>query len=292
VDEFRRGALSFPVTDAGPADGEIVLLLHGFPQNRHSWSALAPRLNAAGYRTLAPDQRGYSAGARPQRRRDYRLGELVADTHALISAAAPTSDGSRRVHLVGHDWGSVVAWATASCHPDQVASLTALSVPHPSAMQRAILTSSQAWRSWYMALFQLPALPEVLFRPDRPRSRARMTRWLRSYGQTAARADRDLTALGEGGFSPALGWYRAMPFGGPAELRRPVVVPTLYAWSDGDKAVTRTAAELCRRHVAAPYEFVVFAGASHWFPEEIPDAVAERLVAHLRRNHAGESTPR
>jgi pimeloyl-ACP methyl ester carboxylesterase len=283
VDAFRHGDLSFPVTDAGPADGETVLLLHGFPQNRHSWTTLASRLHAAGYRTLAPDQRGYSAGARPRRRRDYRIGELVADTDALISAA-----GRPRVHLVGHDWGAVVAWATAARHPERLASLTALSVPHPGAMQRAMLTSNQARHSWYMGLFQLPRVPEALFRPDAPRSRERMVRWLRSYGQTLERAERDLTALGDDGFSAALGWYRAMAWGSLAELRRPITVPTLYAWSDGDKAVTRAAAELCARHVAAPYEFVEFPGASHWIPEEIPDAVAGRLVAHLHRNPSGQ----
>ncbi len=281
MDSFRHGDFTFPVTDAGPADGETVLLLHGFPQTRRSWTALASRLHDAGYRTLAPDQRGYSPTARPPRRRDYRMGELAADVDALISAS-----GRGRVHVVGHDWGAIAAWATAARYPERVASLSALSVPHPAAMQQAVMRSRQLLRSWYMVLFQLPRVPEALFRPEAPRSRARAMRFLRYFGQSRERADRDLTALGDAGFSAALGWYRAIPWGSLPELRTPISVPTLYAWSDGDRAVTRAAAELCARHVAAPYEFVEFPGATHWFPEEVPDQLAARLVAHLRRHPA------
>ena len=106
MDSYRRGDLTFDVTDSGPADGEVVVLLHGFPQNRHSWRLVTPALVAAGYRVLAPDQRGYSPGARPAGRRAYVTRELVDDVVALIDAA-----GAERVHLVGHDWGALVAWA-------------------------------------------------------------------------------------------------------------------------------------------------------------------------------------
>ena len=102
MERFRRGELVFDVRDSGPADGPVVVLLHGFPQLNTVWDAVVPRLTAKGYRCLAPNQRGYSSGARPRRRRDYRMPELVDDVGALIEAS-----GSDRVHLVGHDWGGL-----------------------------------------------------------------------------------------------------------------------------------------------------------------------------------------
>ncbi len=96
--------------DGGPLDGEIVVLLHGFPQTSSSWALLAPLLHAQGYRTLAPDQRGYSPRARPRGRFAYRMSQLVEDVVALIGTACPAG---RAVHVVGHDWGAAVAWTLA-----------------------------------------------------------------------------------------------------------------------------------------------------------------------------------
>ena len=160
MDTFTRGDLVFDVTDSGDTDGEVVVLLHGFPQNRHEWDAVTPHLIAGGHRVLAPDQRGYSPGARPAGRRSYVQSELVDDIVALIDAS-----GAEKVHLVGHDWGALVAWAFASRHPERLHTLTAVSVPHPKAFAWA-MPRGQILKSWYMAAFQLPALPER-FLPSR-----------------------------------------------------------------------------------------------------------------------------
>src|SRR5262245_19601155 len=130
ISSFERDGLVFDVHDRGPLEGDLVVLLHGFPQSARCWDVLAPLLNAAGYRTLALDQRGYSARARPRGRLAYRLPELTGDVLALIAAAGP---GDRKAHLVGHDWGAAVAWTLAATRPDAIATLTALSVPHPAA---------------------------------------------------------------------------------------------------------------------------------------------------------------
>ncbi|HEX2577048.1 MAG TPA: alpha/beta fold hydrolase, partial [Aquihabitans sp.] len=144
MDHFTRGELRFDVVDRGPADGEAVVLLHGWPANASCWDRVTPTLAAAGLRTLAPDQRGYSPGARPPGRRSYAVEELVADVLALADAA-----GLDRFHVVGHDWGGGVGWALGSGHADRVASLTVLSTPHPAAMQRS-LAGVQLLRSAYV----------------------------------------------------------------------------------------------------------------------------------------------
>ena len=130
--------LTFTADVAGPAGGPLVLLLHGFPESRHSWRAALPALAAAGYRAVAPDQRGYSPGARPDPAdlANYAFDKLVND--AIEIAAAAGYDG-RRFHLVGHDWGGQVSWGVADLHPERLASLTILSRPHPKSFRRALL---------------------------------------------------------------------------------------------------------------------------------------------------------
>ncbi|MEJ7585388.1 MAG: alpha/beta fold hydrolase, partial [Acidimicrobiales bacterium] len=125
---FTNDGLTFEVSDRGPEDGPVVILLHGFPQTAECWAGVAPRLADAGLRVLAPNQRGYSPQARPTGRRAYLLNLLMGDVLALADSA-----GAERFHLVGHDWGAVVAWSVAAEHPERVASLTTLSVPHPRA---------------------------------------------------------------------------------------------------------------------------------------------------------------
>ena len=159
MDHFVRPGLRFEVVDSGPTDAPTVVLLHGFPQQPSSFEVVASQLNAAGLRTLTPSQRGYTRAARPTRRRDYRTAATAADVVALLDTA-----GLARAHIVGHDWGGTQAWGAAGWYPDRVASLTVLSTPHPAAFVKSLWTSKQGLVSWYMALFQLPALPEALAR--------------------------------------------------------------------------------------------------------------------------------
>src|SRR3954452_5570270 len=166
--EFAHDGLRFDVTDAGPVDGEPVVLLHGFPQTRHCWRRVVPLLSAGGYRVLAPDQRGYSPSARPKGRRAYRLERLTADVIALADAI-----GTPRFHVIGHDWGGAVAWALAARHPDRLHTMTSLATPHSRAMTRSMWSSDQLLRSWYIALFQVPWLPELAFRTDATAARLR-----------------------------------------------------------------------------------------------------------------------
>lgn len=270
MDSFRRGDLRFDVRDGGPPDGEPVVLLHGFPQDGAAWSAVEPLLHAAGLRTLAPDQRGYSPGARPRGRRAYRLSECADDVLALLDAA-----GLESAHVVGHDWGGSVAWQLAGRHPERLRTMTAVSTPHPEAISRAML-GSQALKFWYMAVFQLPYLPEW-----RLRDRRFTTRALTGAGMPREHAERYAARLAAPGAATAmLNWYRALPW----SVRTPAgrsKVPTTYVWSTRDVALGRRAAEATARFVAAPYRFVELE-ASHWLPETEPVAVAESVIARVK----------
>ncbi|OFB35794.1 alpha/beta hydrolase [Mycolicibacterium sp. (ex Dasyatis americana)] len=274
MDQYRRGEFVFDVIDRGPADGPVVVLLHGFPQQNTSWEPIIPLLTAQGFRCLAPNQRGYSPGARPRRRRDYRGTELVEDVLALIDAS-----GADRVHLMGHDWGAAVAWSVAGAAPEKLASLSALSVPHPIAFLRSLLTSRQGLASWYMYVNQLPWVSERLMLGRDGKGKA-IARSLISSGLPSEAAERDARAMAEpGALTAALNWYRAMPLSrsglGKAQS---ITVPTLYVWSDRDIAIKAKPARDTAKYVSGPYRFETLAGVSHWLPEEKPAEIAEMFL--------------
>ncbi len=277
MEQFTRNELTFDVTDVGPAEAEAIVLLHGYPQSSASWRSVVPGLTAAGYRALAPDQRGYSPGARPVGRRAYVMSELVADVLALADQA-----GIDRFHVVGHDWGGAVAWALGTDHPDRLRTLTVLSTPHPGAFLRSTVTSGQALRSWYMGLFQIPRVPEWLSLVGDGRVALSS---MRRSGLSEERANEYLAGMREpGAVTGALNWYRAIPFEAAAVRQaQPVTVPTLYVWSTKDVALGRKAAELTERHVSGPYRLEILEGVSHWIPEEAPDAVVRLVLDHVRR---------
>jgi pimeloyl-ACP methyl ester carboxylesterase len=274
VDSFRRDGLTFDVLDGGPPDGEPVVLLHGFPQDSTAWNQVSPALHRAGLRTLALDQRGHSPMARPRGRRHYRLRETAEDVLALLDAA-----GHKSAHVVGHDLGGLVAWALAAWHPERVRTLTVLSTPHPAALTRAMTRSSQALRSYYMAVFQLPFLPERLLLSG---GGTPLRRMLRGGGLSREAAAHYVGRMREpGALSAALGWYRAMPLGMTDRVGT-VRVPTLHVWSTGDTFLGRAATEATRQYVDAPYRLEVLDDVTHWIPELAPDRMAELVTAHVR----------
>lgn len=269
---FTNDGLTFELADGGPRDGEPVVLLHGWPQTHTSWAAVVPELHARGFRTLAPDQRGYSAGARPRHRAGYRLAALVGDIRALVEQVG------RPVHLVGHDWGAAVAWSFAAQHPGSVRTLTTVSVPHPGAFVRSLVTSDQALRSWYFLAFQLPLLPELLL--GRPSVLAGA---LARTGMSPAGVERVRREVVErGALSASLHWYRGLPLGAPSVLRRTVPVPTTHVWGTGDTALSRRGAELARHYVSGDFELVTLDGATHWIPDERPAELASVIARRAR----------
>jgi pimeloyl-ACP methyl ester carboxylesterase len=268
--------LAFDVSVAGDPDAPLVLLLHGFAVSRHLYDAQVPALAAAGYLAAAPDQRGYSPGARPDPARPahYDIELLIADA---LDLAAALGHGVPRFHLVGHDWGGSLAWEIAARHPERLGSLTMLSRPHPGAFARALRDDpEQPHRSRHHKAFLDPDAGARLLADD--------AAWLRTRhaanGVPPAATAKHLSVLGTPpAMEAALAWYRARgtvhrPIG-------PVAVPTLFLWGDADDTVGRMAAEGTAGFVDAPYRFEALPGVGHYAPDQVPDRVSALLLEHL-----------
>jgi pimeloyl-ACP methyl ester carboxylesterase len=275
--DVAANGYTFSARTAGPTDGRPVLLLHGFPQTSWCWRAQLEALGAAGFRAVAPDQRGYSAGARPSEVADYGSGHLVADVLALADTLEMET-----FDLVGHDWGGMVSWLAAARHPDRVRSVTVVSTPHPLALRLALYGDDpeQASMAASMDAFRQPDVPErLLLGPEGSGSGLRQL--LTASGLAAEAVDTYVAALRvPGALTAALHWFRAMSGDEVAHLPT-VMVPTLYVWSTADAALGRTAAEATAVYVRGPYTYVVLEDVSHWIPEMASDRLAESLLAHL-----------
>jgi pimeloyl-ACP methyl ester carboxylesterase len=269
--------LTFDALVAGEAGAPLALLLHGFAESMHCWRAQVSALAAAGYRAVAPGQRGYSPGARPDTRElsNYHIDRLMDDAMAIVAASGY---GDRRIHLVGHDWGGSIAWALAERYPARLASLTVLSRPHPNAFNRSLQMpdGDQAHRSRHHKAFLEPGAADVVLADD--------ARWLRERlaagGVPAGAIEQHLSVLGnKAAMEAALAWYRAR--GAIRDPLGPIRVPTLYIWGDADDTVGRTAAEGTVDFIAASYRFEVLPGVGHFAADQAPDRVNELLLQHV-----------
>ena len=261
---------NFDALTAGPADGRPVMLLHGFPQAAVEWSEQLSVLGGAECCAVAPDQRGYSPGVRPDNVADYKMQELVGDVLAIADQL-----GWQRFDLVGHDWGAAVAWSTAAAHPDRVRTLTAVSIPHVDAFGKVLREDEdQQQRSAYMQALRASTAEKTLLEDG-----ARKLRGIyRPGGVPDHHVDDYVQRLTEpGALTAALNWYRAMRSG---ERVEPVDVPTTYVWSSGDIAIGRTAAEACGGYVTGDYRFVELPG-SHWVPEQSPEELAAAVLDRI-----------
>jgi len=246
----------------------------------HCWRAQVAALADAGYRAVAPGQRGYSPGARPDVSdgANYHIDRLMDDAMAI---AAASGYGDRRFHLVGHDWGGSIAWALADRFPERLASLTVLSRPHPNAFNRALQMpdGDQAHRSRHHKAFLEPGAADLLLADN--------AKWLRerlaAAGVPSTAIEAHLSVLGnKDAMEAALAWYRAR--GAIRTPLGPIRVPTLYIWGDADDTVGRLAAEGTVDFVAAPYRFEVLPGVGHFAADQAPDRVNELLLHHVALN--------
>jgi pimeloyl-ACP methyl ester carboxylesterase len=260
-------------------EGPLVVLLHGFPEFWYSWRFQIPALAAAGFRVVAPDMRGYNLSSKPAGVSSYDSDRLAADVRDLV-----LERGAESAHLVGHDWGAGVAWATAMTHPEAVERLAVLNLPHPRQLLHGLQRPRQMLMSWYMFFFQLPWLPERL---------ARARRWGYFRGAwlgTAGRADaftatdirRYIEAWSQPGASTAtINYYRALIRQSPrrAEARIAVVTaPTLVIFGERDRYLSKELAEPDRADVPNLERVVRLPEASHWVHHDEPEHVNELLI--------------
>jgi pimeloyl-ACP methyl ester carboxylesterase len=275
--------LTFDARTSGEPGAPLVLLLHGFAESAHCWDAQIEALGDAGYRAIAPHQRGYSAGARPDTREasHYHIDRLMEDAMAIAGAAGY---GEKRFHLAGHDWGGSIAWALADRYAERIASLTILSRPHPNAFNRALqmLDGDQKHRSRHHTAFLEPDAADVVLAHD--------AKWLRdrwaANGVPPAAMEKHQAVLGnKPAMLAALAWYRARgAIRGPLG---PIRVPTLYIWGDADDTVGRIAAEGTADFIAAPYRFEVLSGGGHFVADQMPERVSELMLQHIAAHPAG-----
>ncbi|MBI2766108.1 MAG: alpha/beta hydrolase [Chloroflexi bacterium] len=276
IREIAANGMTFRCREAGPEGGEPVMLLHGFPETSHMWCELLPRLAAAGYRCLAPDQRGYSPGARPEGRENYRTELLAEDAVALADAA-----GFGRFQLIGHDWGAGVGWRVVMSYPERIASWSALSIPHPASYGRALREDpAQQEKSQYITFFQEPGVAEAAMSANS----FEMLRgiWTASPAEEVAEYMDVFTK--PGALTAALNWYRGSFGLNPeqaANSEAKVATPTLVVWGNKDQAVGRSTTLTTANYMTGYYKFVEL-DAGHWLIQESFENVASEVMGHLK----------
>ena len=278
IEKFTTApGLTFDALVTGQPGAPLVLLLHGFAESMNCWRAQVAALAAAGYRAVAPGQRGYSPGARPDTddSANYHIERLMDDAMAVVGASG---HGDRRFHLVGHDWGGSIAWALADRFPDRLASLTVLSRPHPNAFNRALQMpdGDQALLSRHHKAFLEAGAADLLLADNAKWLRVRLS----AGGVPSASIEAHLAVLGnKDAMEAALAWYRAR--GAIRSPLGPIGVPTLYIWGDADDTVGQVAAEGTGDFVTAPYRFEVLPGVGHFAADQVPDRVSELLLEQM-----------
>ncbi len=273
---IATNGIQLHAVEAGPEDGPLLILLHGFPEFWYGWRHQIEPLAEAGFRVLVPDQRGYNLSDKPRGIRSYGIDVLARDILGLIDDA-----GREKVFVVGHDWGGAVGWWLGARHPERLEKLGLLNIPHPMVMGRYVTTHlSQARKSWYIFYFQLPGLPERSLRAGNWKLAEKS---LRVTSRRGTFSDADLIAYREAWSRPGaatgmIHWYRAALRARPPWPRDPRVrVPTLLIWGTRDRALEKEMAQpsidLCDQG-----RLVYLDDASHWVQHEEPDAVNALLA--------------
>jgi epoxide hydrolase 4 len=277
---FVVNGVSLHVVQAGPVDGPLIVLLHGFPEFWLEWRDYFVPLAQAGFRVVAPDQRGYNLSSKPQGVAAYRLDLLADDIFALADSL-----GRRTLRVVGHDWGSAVAWWMATRNPSRLERLVTMDAPHPSVWMSAVRQDpEQRRKSWYVQALRIPWLPEFLIRLG---GYSGLTKALTSAARKDAFAPEILVQYKAawqqpGALTAMINWYRAVT---SADLAMPaaksLTVPTLILWGDRDIYVGPRLAEACAA-LCSDARVVHFPQAGHWLPHDEREAVIGHLLEFLK----------
>jgi epoxide hydrolase 4 len=276
---IKTNGIQLHAVQAGPADGPLVILLHGFPEFWFGWRQQIPALAKAGHRVWIPDQRGYNLSDKPAGIGAYRLDLLAEDVVSLIDAA-----GRETAVVIGHDWGANVAWWLAAKYPERLSRMVAINVPHYAVMARHLRRNrAQLRKSWYIFFFQLPWLPEALIRRNNYQAAVRaLQESSRPDTFSAEDVDRYRQAWSQpGAMTGMINWYRAIVQKRPAASPNPrIQVPTLLIWGAQDmfldQAMAQPSVDLCENGRLA-----LIPEASHWVHHEEPAQVNELITTFL-----------
>jgi pimeloyl-ACP methyl ester carboxylesterase len=252
--------------------GTPVVLLHGFPDSKRLWTKQIPALVDAGFQVIVPDQRGFGDSDKPAEVEAYAIPFLAIDVTAILDALS-----IERAHVVGHDWGAAVAWATASFAPDRVNQLVTLSVGHPTGF---FVDPIQREKSWYMLLFQFPGVAEAWLSGN---DWAGLREWGAHPDVDGVIADLERS----GSLTPGLNWYRANitpeGFVGPPLELPPVQAPTMGLWSSGDFALSEAQMVGSAKFCSGEFRYERIDGPGHWMQWEAPDKVNALLLDFLQK---------
>lgn len=276
---YDVGSVRLHGMEAG--EGPLVVLLHGFPEFWYCWRRQAPDLVRAGFRVIAIDLRGYNLSDKPKGVSSYRVEHLADDVAGLIKSA-----GETKAHVVGHDWGAVVAWFFAMRHPNLLDRLAILNVPHPVRMQEGWRTWSQLKKSWYVFFFQIPWLPERGFRANHYHSLRVVFRRdpCRPGAYSEGDIDRYVEAFQQPGcLTSAINYYRAIIRTAPSarvRLLRRIEAPVLVLWGELDRYLNKELADPPTEWV--PNARVIrYPQASHWVQVDEAENVNRELIEFL-----------
>jgi pimeloyl-ACP methyl ester carboxylesterase len=270
---IETNGIGLEVSVSGPEGGTPVVLLHGWPDRASLWDDQVAALNAAGFRTIAPDLRGFGDSDKPVGVEHYNILFLAGDVQGVLDQL-----GVAKAHVVGHDWGAALAWAIAGFAPDRVEKLVAMSVGHPSGFGAAGL--AQRRLSWYMLLFQFEGVAEQWLSMDDWKN-------MRDFGAGHARIDQVIADSSRpGALTAGLSWYRAnVPpesLVTPALEFPPIAVPTMGIWSSGDDYLLEAPMKDSGQFVGAPFRYERIDGASHWMQLDAADEVNRLLLDFLQ----------
>jgi pimeloyl-ACP methyl ester carboxylesterase len=285
---FHNGAIRLHAVAAGPQHGPLLLLLHGFPEFWYGWRHQIAPLAEAGFRVIAPDQRGYNTSSKPASIAAYAVSELAADVIAILDQL-----GRQRACIVGHDWGALVAWNVALTHPDRVTRLVILNVPHPTVMERNLRTNPRQWlKSWYGLLFQIPWLPEVILSARNYRiAKFALVRSSRHGSFTPDGLARHAQAWSEpGAMTAMINWYRALSRYSPNIVDPQLRVPTRLLWGKNDAFLLAGEAQESL-HFCPGGDLIYFEEATHWIQHDEPDRVNQLVIEWFKRQDQDIADP-
>jgi len=275
IDDFE-----FYVRGAGfQNEGPAVILLHGFPESSIMWSELIERAASDGFKVLAFDQRGYSPGARPKGVDNYHIDYLTNDVIAVADHM-----GIDSFHLVGHDWGAVIAWHVAMKHADRLRSLTTLSIPHIGVFFNAVRRHpEQMKRSSYFKRLQTPLVPEYKFVANNQQFYRQMMSANPEYYLTEY-----LSLFAEHGAATAtLNWYRAMQIDDIVDSKiyeKEISTATLFIWGTEDGVIAPEIIPQQEKWIVAPYKEVALE-TGHGLIQSKPDTVIHEILAHFKKTN-------